>query len=217
MTQFAIINTGHMYGYLPNESIKETWIKNLCNQFQMYHASNLHTGIITPLVCNNQVIFPAYLSNVESTIRALQKYKCNSLLASTRHVEDLFAYPDLQLYDLQNLEYISTAATIMNSQLIDKFKNEYNIKAYVSNYGSTELSGTGLTTLISDQYKSYEHAHKSLGRQLPYVEIKVVDIKTGKIQPHYEAGELYFRGFSTMIGYYDESEKTQETKVQNGW
>lgn len=216
MSQFAIINTGHMFGFIPNESASETWINRLCNQYQMYHASNLHTGIITPLVCGNQVVFPSFISNEMNTLIAIEKYKCNSLYASTRHVENLVMILETNKFNLESLDYISTTA-IMSSDLIDKLKREYNIKSYVSNYGSTEMCGTGLTTLISDQYISDEYAHKSLGRPLPFYEAKVVDTSTHQIQPLNVPGELWFRGFALMIGYYNEAEKTRETLTEHGW
>ena len=64
---------------------------------------------------------------------------------------------------------------------------------------------------ISDRY-----GFESIGKVFPYVEAKVIDAE-GHIVPHNQEGELCFRGYNIMKGYWDEPQKTAETIDANGW
>src|SRR5439155_1741024 len=55
------------------------------------------------------------------------------------------------------------------------------------------------------------------GKALPYIEIKIIDPATGEIVPVGERGELCYRGFVVMAGYYKMPEKTDETIDDDGW
>ena len=63
---------------------------------------------------------------------------------------------------------------------------------------------------------SEKHGYESIGKVFPFVECKVID-KEGRTVPHDQEGELCFRGYNIMKGYWDEPKKTAETIDPNGW
>ena len=77
----------------------------------------------------------------------------------------------------------------------------------------TEMSPVVFQTKFDDPF------HKkttTVGRVHPFVEAKVVDDK-GSILPRGEKGEVCFRGYNTMLGYWNDEEKTREAINTQGW
>ena len=81
-------------------------------------------------------------------------------------------------------------------------------------YGMTETSPVSTQTRADD---SLDRRVSTVGRVHPHVEVKVVDPETGLTLPRGEPGELCTRGYSVMLGYWDEPEKTAEAIDQAGW
>jgi fatty-acyl-CoA synthase len=81
-------------------------------------------------------------------------------------------------------------------------------------YGMTETSPVSTQTSVHD---SLEHRVSTVGRVHPHVEIKIVDPETAEIVPRGEAGELQTRGYSVMLGYWNDPERTAEAVDGDGW
>ena len=81
-------------------------------------------------------------------------------------------------------------------------------------YGMTETSPVSTQTRADDDL---ERRTASIGRVHPHVEIKVADPDTGKTVERGEPGELCTRGYSVMLGYWDDREKTEEAIDSEGW
>jgi fatty-acyl-CoA synthase len=81
-------------------------------------------------------------------------------------------------------------------------------------YGMTETSPVSTQTRRDDDL---DRRTSTVGRVLPHVEVKLVDPATGLVVPRGEPGELCTRGYSVMLGYWDEPEKTAEAIDQARW
>jgi fatty-acyl-CoA synthase len=92
-------------------------------------------------------------------------------------------------------------------EVVQKVVEKLNAKNIVVIYGLTEASPVITRNSIND---SLEKRTQTIGTAIDHVEIKLVD-KNGNIVKTNEIGELYARGYNTMIGYYDDNEKTNET------
>jgi len=84
-------------------------------------------------------------------------------------------------------------------------------KSYFHHGGETPL--THLTT----REDSLERRINTVGRNLPHQEVKIVDTDSGTTLPLGEIGEICFRGYHVMRGYYAQPEKTRETVDAAGW
>ncbi len=80
-------------------------------------------------------------------------------------------------------------------------------------YGMTETSPVSTQTRTDD---SFEHMVGSVGRVGPQLQIKVVDPDSGETLPHGEPGEFCTKGYSVMLGYWEQQDKTDEVLV-DGW
>ncbi len=74
-------------------------------------------------------------------------------------------------------------------------------------YGMTETSPVSTQTTATD---SLERRVSTVGRVHPHVEVKIVEPETGRTVPRGPPGELCTRGYSVMLGYWGEPERTAE-------
>jgi fatty-acyl-CoA synthase len=81
-------------------------------------------------------------------------------------------------------------------------------------YGMTETSPVSTQTRVDDDL---ERRTETIGRVLPHVEIKVIDPLTGATVPRNTPGELCTRGYSVMLGYWEQPDKTAEAVDSEGW
>ena len=81
-------------------------------------------------------------------------------------------------------------------------------------YGMTETSPVSMQTRTDD---SIERRVSTVGRVGPHLEVKIVDPVTGDSLPRNEAGELCTRGYSVMLGYWEQPDKTAEAIDEAGW
>jgi len=81
-------------------------------------------------------------------------------------------------------------------------------------YGMTETSPVSAQTSVDD---SIERRVGTIGRVHPHVEVKIIDSESGETLPRGETGEFCTRGYSVMLGYWNDPEKTAETIDDEGW
>jgi fatty-acyl-CoA synthase len=81
-------------------------------------------------------------------------------------------------------------------------------------YGMTETSPVSTQTTAQD---SLEHRVSTVGRVHPHVEVKIVDPATNAVVERGEPGELLTRGYSVMLGYWNDEERTAEAIDAAGW
>ncbi|MGB5629451.1 MAG: AMP-binding protein, partial [Woeseiaceae bacterium] len=97
-------------------------------------------------------------------------------------------------------------------ELMKRIIGDMHMENVLIGYGQTELSPVNHLTLPDD---SLENRTQTVGRPIPYIEVKIVDEKD-RVVPIGEQGEICTRGYSVMLGYWNDEDKTAETIV-NGW
>jgi fatty-acyl-CoA synthase len=122
--------------------------------------------------------------------------------------------PDFATYDLSSLRTGIMAGSPCPVEVMKRVVAEMHMAEVSICYGMTETSPVSLQTRMDDDL---EHRTGTVGRVLPHLEVKVVDPATGVTQPRGTAGELCTRGYSVMLGYWNEPEKTAEAIDAGRW
>jgi len=122
-------------------------------------------------------------------------------------------HPDFASYDLSSLTAVSAGAAPVPVSLMEQVK-ERNGADIAIVFGQTEGSCCITSTLPDDPF---ELKATTVGKPLPYVDVKIINPATGKVVPVGERGEFCYRGFLAMQGYYHMPEKTAETIDSEGW
>jgi fatty-acyl-CoA synthase len=215
MTHGSLLNSVNLS--TQNVGVEFSGSNSICVPIPFFHIYGFSTGLLLPLIGKSKQVFPFYFPETLSTIKSVEKYKCNWLRGTPTQFFDLISHPERKKHDLSSLKSAVIAGSTVPSDLLKKMLEELKVEDIVVGYGMTETSLCHSQTTVLDKFKSDEYAYQTCGRPIPWTESKIVDPNTGQIQPLNVDGELYIRGPHLIKQYWDEPEKTSDTIDKNGW
>src|SRR5258708_13660184 len=124
------------------------------------------------------------------------------------------ALADFTSYDMSTLRTGIMAGWPCPVEVMKGVVSEMNMAEVTIGYGMTETSPVPTQTTADDDM---DRRVSTVGRVHPHVEVKVIDHETGRVLARDVPGELCTRGYSVMLGYWDEPEKTAEAIDQGRW
>ena len=200
-------------GYLVGEVCRYTEEDRVCIPVPFYHCFGMVMGNLACTTHGATMVIPAAGFDPALTLRAVSDERCTSLYGVPTMFIAEWALPDLASYDLTSVRTGIMAGSPcpeeMMKKLIDAGIDEMTIC-----YGMTETSPVSTQTHTDD---SLERKVGTVGRVCAHLEIKIVDPVSGDTLPRGEAGEFCTRGYSVMLGYWDDPEKTAEAVDADGW
>jgi fatty-acyl-CoA synthase len=144
----------------------------------------------------------------------VQEERCTSLYGvPTMFIAEL-AHPEFARYDYSSLRTGVMAGSPCPVQVMREVIDKMNMREVEICYGMTETSPVSFQTRLND---SVEKRVGSVGQVQEHVEVKLVDPATGQVVPVGEAGELLTRGYSVMLGYWDNDEATRRAIDAARW
>ncbi|MFF0459105.1 AMP-binding protein [Streptomyces mexicanus] len=210
LSHHNILNNGYFVG----ESIAYTEQDRICLPVPFYHCFGMVMGNLAATSHGACMVIPAPSFDPRATLEAVQQERCTSLYGvPTMFIAEL-NLPDFAAYDLSSLRTGIMAGSPCPVEVMKRVVAEMHMAEVSICYGMTETSPVSLQTRREDDL---EHRTGTVGRVLPHIEVKVVDPATGVTQPRGTAGELCTRGYSVMLGYWEEPEKTAEAIDAGRW
>ncbi|WP_443064843.1 AMP-binding protein [Streptomyces sp. NBC_00576] len=210
LSHHNILNNGYFVG----ELIAYTEQDRVCVPVPFYHCFGMVMGNLAATSHGACVVIPAPSFEPAATLRAVAQERCTSLYGvPTMFIAEL-NLPDFATYDLSSLRTGIMAGSPCPVEVMKRVVAEMHMAEVSICYGMTETSPVSLQTRRDDDL---EHRTGTVGRVLPHIEVKVVDPATGVTQPRGSAGELCTRGYSVMLGYWQEPEKTAESVDAGRW
>ena len=122
--------------------------------------------------------------------------------------------PGFADHDLSTLRTGIMAGSLCPVEVMKRCIDDMHMAEVSIAYGMTETSPVSTQTRVDDDL---ERRTSTIGRVHPHVEIKVVDPATGATVERGETGEFCTRGYSVMLGYWDDEAKTAEAIDTDGW
>ncbi|MGW6755968.1 AMP-binding protein [Streptomyces sp. NPDC055006] len=160
------------------------------------------------------IVIPAPSFDPVATLHAVERERCTSLYGvPTMFIAEL-NLADFATYDLSSLRTGIMAGSPCPAEVMKRVVAEMHMAEVSICYGMTETSPVSTQTRRDDDL---ERRTGTVGRVLPHIEVKVVDPVSGVTLPRGEPGELCTRGYSVMLGYWDEPEKTAEVIDPGRW
>ena len=209
LSHHNILNNGYFVG----EGMSYTEADRICVPVPFYHCFGMVMGNLAASSHGACVVIPAPAFDPAATLRAVQDEKCTSLYGvPTMFIAEL-GLPDFPSYDLTSLRTGCMAGSPCPVEVMKRVITEMNMEEVTIAYGMTETSPVSTQTRKDD---SLERRTGTVGRVHPHVEVLVADPDTGLPVPTGTPGELCTRGYSVMIGYWDEPEKTADV-LRRGW
>ena len=209
LTHCNILNNGYLTGSGMRLSSKD----RVCIPVPLYHCFGMVLGNLAVFSHGATAVYPSEVFDPESTLQAVEKERCTALHGvPTMFVTEL-SHPDFEKFDLSSLRTGVMAGAPCPVDVMKRVIADMNMKHVLIGYGQTEVSPINHLTLPEDPL---EKRVETVGRAVPWVEIKLVD-PDGRVVPIGEKGEVCTRGYSVMLGYWDDEEQTREAIDEARW
>ncbi|MCZ2818995.1 AMP-binding protein [Modestobacter sp. VKM Ac-2977] len=210
LTHHNLLNNGFSVG----EGCGYTEADRVCIPVPYYHCFGMGMGNLGCTSHGATMVIPAPGFDPAATLRAVQDERCTSLYGvPTMFIAEL-ALPDFASYDLSSLRTGIMAGSPCPVEVMKRVVEEMGMAEVTICYGMTETSPVSTQTAAEDDL---ERRTSTVGRVHPHLEVKVVDPNTGLTVPRGQTGEFCTRGYSVMLGYWDEPEKTAEVLDAARW
>jgi fatty-acyl-CoA synthase len=160
------------------------------------------------------MVIPAPGFDPAATMRAVQDERCTSLYGVPTMFIAQLQHADFASYDFSSLRTGIMAGSPCPVEVMKRVVDDMGCAEMTICYGMTETSPVSTQTRRDDDL---ERRVSTVGTVHPHVEVKVIDPTNGLLVARGEPGELCTRGYSVMLGYWDEPEKTAEVLDPAGW
>ncbi|MFF4578549.1 AMP-binding protein [Streptomyces sp. NPDC001389] len=205
-----ILNNGFFVG----ELCGYTEADRVCVPVPFYHCFGMVMGALACTSHGAALVIPAPAFDPAATLAAVQAEACTSLYGvPTMFIAELAA-PGFDGYDLSSLRTGIMAGSPCPVEVMNEVIERMGMTEVSICYGMTETSPVSTQTRADD---SVERRVSTVGRVGPHLEVKVVDPGSGRTVPRGTPGELCTRGYSVMIGYWGEPDRTAEAVDREGW
>ena len=201
-------------GYFVGEGINYTENDRICIPVPFYHCFGMVMGNLAATSHGAAMIIPAPAFDPALTLRAVAEEKCTSLYGvPTMFIAELND-PSFDSFDLSSLRTGIMAGSPCPEETMKQVIERMGADQISICYGMTETSPVSAQTSVDD---TIERRVGTIGRVHPHVEVKIVNPETGATLPRGETGEFCTRGYSVMLGYWNDPEKTADTIDDDRW
>src|SRR3954447_3212077 len=194
-------------GYFVGEYCGYTEADRVCIPVPFYHCFGMVMGNLACVSHGACMVVPAPSFEPAATLAAVAEERCTSLYGvPTMFIAEL-EDPSFAEHDLSSLRTGIMAGSPCPEQVMRKVIERMHMEGVTICYGMTETSPVSTQTTAEDDL---ERRVGTVGRVHPHVEVKIVEPESGRTVPRGEPGELCTRGYSVMLGYWDDPERTAE-------
>ena len=210
LTHHNILNNGFFIG----EGCGYTEADRVCIPVPFYHCFGMVLGNLACTTHGAAMVIPEAAFDPAATLRAVEAERCTSLYGvPTMFIAEL-DLPDFGDYDLSTLRTGIMAGSPCPVEVMKRCINEMHMEEVTICYGMTETSPVSTQTLTDDPI---DKRVSTVGRVHPHIEVKLVDPATGRVVERGQPGELCTRGYSVMLGYWNDPERTAEAIDAARW
>jgi fatty-acyl-CoA synthase len=186
----------------------------VCVPVPFYHCFGMVMGNLGCTTHGATIVVPGDAFDPEATLRATADERCTSLYGVPTMFIAMLAHPEFESFDLEALRTGIMAGSPCPIEVMKQCIERMNMDEVTICYGMTETSPVSTQTALDDPI---DKRVGTVGRVHPHVEIKIVDPETGDTVPRGTSGEFCTRGYSVMLGYWNDEERTAEAIDGDGW
>jgi fatty-acyl-CoA synthase len=210
LSHHNIANNGYFVARLMNFSARD----RLVIPVPLYHCFGMVMGNLGCVSHGATMIYPAQAFDPEATLAVAAAERATALYGvPTMFIAEL-GLADFARYDLSRLRTGIMAGAPCPVEVMKRVQSEMNMREVAIAYGMTETSPVSTQTRIG---APLEKQVSTVGQVHPHVEVKIVDPETGRTVPRGALGEFCTRGYSVMLGYWNNEEATAKSIDAAGW
>jgi len=207
----AVLTAERLALYAQREGLTRNQVRS-CSTFPFFHVAGIVVGMLMPLY-EGGTAHPLLAFDPLKVIQVISQEGCQMYIGVPTMIWALLSHPDLDTYDLSSLKVVMTGGAPVPLVMVERVQARIGADVVII-FGQTESSCCLTTTLLEDPY---ELKATTVGRALPYIDMKIIDPVTAEVAPVGKRGELCARGLLVMAGYYKMLEKTAETIDGDSW
>ncbi|MGI9003174.1 MAG: AMP-binding protein [Pseudonocardia sp.] len=210
LSHHNILNNGYLVGTLCGYTPAD----RVCIPVPFYHCFGMVLGNLGATTHGATMVIPGPGFDPAATLAAVARERCTSLYGvPTMFIAEL-GDPGFSAYDLSSLRTGIMAGSPCPVEVMKQVVDRMGMTEVTICYGMTETSPVSTQTLADDDI---DRRTSTVGTVHPHLEVKVVDPDTGLTVPRGEPGEFCTRGYSLMLGYWNEPDKTAEAIDAARW
>ncbi len=210
LTHHNILNNGFFIG----EGCRYTSEDRVCIPVPFYHCFGMVLGNLACTTHAACIVVPGPSFEPRATLSTVQDERCTSLYGVPTMFIGELDLPEFADFNLTSLRTGIMAGSPCPVEVMRHVIDRMHMNEVTICYGMTETSPVSTQTSADDDI---EHRTATVGRVHPHVEIKIIDPGSGACVGRGVSGELCTRGYSVMLGYWNDPEQTAEAIDSAGW
>jgi fatty-acyl-CoA synthase len=186
----------------------------LCVPVPFYHCFGM---VVSNLICFSvgaSIVLPSEHFDARAVLKAIEAERCTALHGVPTMFMAELESDEFKRTDMSTLRTGIMAGAPCPEPLMRRVMTEMHIPEILIGYGQTEASPITHLTSPND---AIERRVSTVGTNLSHQEVKIVDPTTGATLPVGEVGDICFRGYHVMRGYYNDPSATREVLDDAGW
>jgi fatty-acyl-CoA synthase len=209
LTHHNILNNGYFLG----EAMRYTEHDKVCIPVPLYHCFGMVIGNLACITHGSAMVYPSEGFDPLATLQTVAEERCTSLYGvPTMFIAEL-DHPEFSTFDLGSLRTGMMAGAPCPIEVMRRCIRDMNLREMTIGYGMTETSPVSTQTALDDPI---DRRVSTVGTVHPHVEVKIIDAE-GRVVPRGTPGEFCTRGYSVMLGYWDDEERTKQAIDAAGW
>lgn len=210
LTHHNILNNAASVG----EALSLTSKDKVCVPVPFYHCFGMVISNLGSLAHGATIVIPSAHFDAQAVLVAVDRERCSVLHGvPTMFVAEL-ARDDFDDYDLSSLRTGIMAGAPCPPELLTQVIDRMGCREILIAYGQTEASPA---THITRRTDSFERRSETVGTNMPHQEVKIIEPASGRVVPIGRPGEVCFRGYHVMKGYFEMPEATRDVVDSDGW
>jgi fatty-acyl-CoA synthase len=200
-------------GFFVAEAIRLTPGDRLCIPVPLYHCFGMVMGNLGCLTHGATMVYPSEGFDPLAVLEAVEAEACVAVYGVPTMFIAMLGHPEFAHFDLTTLRTGIMAGSPCPIEVMRQVIDRMHMPEVTIAYGMTETSPVSFQSGADD---SLEVRVATVGHIHPHLEVKIVD-EAGRVVPRGETGELCTRGYSVMLGYWDDPARTGEAIDKSGW
>jgi len=200
-------------GFFIAEAMNLTEADRVCIPVPLYHCFGMVIGNLGCLTHGAAMVYPSQGFDPLATLEALEAEGCTAVYGVPTMFIAEMDHPEFGKFDLSRLRTGIMAGSPCPIEVMRRAVERMHLDEIIIGYRMTETSPASFVSSTDDPL---ERRVSTVGRAMPHVEAKIVDVE-GRIVPRGTAGELLTRGYLVMLGCWNDAERTREAIAAAGW
>ena len=209
LTHHNVWNNGFFIG----EAMRLTPEDRLCIPVPLYHCFGMVLGNLAAITHGTCMVYPGEGFDPLATLQTVAEERCTGLHGVPTMFIAEMEHPRFAEFDLSSLRTGIMAGSPCPIEVMRRAVDRMHLREITICYGMTETSPVSFQTTADDPL---ERRVSTVGRIHPHLEVKIVDAE-GRIVPRGTPGELCTRGYSVMLGYWDDKPRTEQVIDAARW